>query len=443
MKRIFKRLIAVLCICTMLLSISGCVSTANTNNAKSLSANSSYNIDEYEEESVKIDFNTGMSFSEKGSVRFEPRGGIELVDFWEYGDDKNDTLYFNGLDKDGFENNLFYGSDIECAYEYKNMIYFLRRIYDKKKAIFYRTLYRMTLKGEDLTKITTIIQENDMKYNDWYVNDYELKEAYVQNNTLILRICYYYDPYGDDNDWEYSDIYKVDLKTGITQKLLKTQKNIELVAVKCDNDFTYLYLNRLDYEYNNENPEVYKIDNKTNKSSVVKYNFGNVSRYKLCAVYNGMLICEKNSVVSLISTNKKPKTVYDGNSVNEISYIFLCDSEVIIKFDNSSYYSYNLETGKLIDNELSNDMSRAVYKLGDKYLCFIEDGLSEDEYFDRLDEVWGIDGYQCYYLSSVEDVNENKHNFEKIKNQPTMSYHYEYYPYVSDEYEFDYDEYQQ
>lgn len=434
MKRFFKRLIAVLCICTMLFSISGCVSTPNTDDAKSLSANSSYNIDEYEEESVKIDFNTGMSFSEKGSVRFEPRGGIELVDFWEYGDDKSDTLYFNGLDKDGFENDLNYGSDIECAYEYKNMIYFLKRTYDKQKAVFYRTLYRMTLKGENLTKITTITQKNDMEYNDWYVDDYVLSEAYVQNNALIFRTCYYYDPYGDDNNWEYSDIYKVDLKTGIIQKLLEAQKNIELVSVKCDIDFTYLYLNRLDYEYSIENPQVYKIDNKTNKSSVVKYNFGDVRRYKLCAVYNGMLICEKNSVVRLISTNNKPKTIYDGTSGREVRYIFLRGSDVIVKFDNSYYYSYNLETGKFNDNELLNDISRAVYKLGDKYLCFIGNNEYFYHYYGLGDILGGAQGFECYYWSSVEDVNANKHNFKKIKNQPIISDYYEYYPYVSDEY---------
>ena len=87
MKRIFKGLISCLCICTMLFSISGCVSTPNTDDAKSLSANSSYNIDDYEEESVKIDIDTGMAFSEKGSVRFQDH--IELVDFWEYGKNKS------------------------------------------------------------------------------------------------------------------------------------------------------------------------------------------------------------------------------------------------------------------------------------------------------------------------------------------------------------------
>ena len=163
----------------------------------------------------------------------------------------------------------------------------------------------------------------------------------------------------------------------------------------------------------------------------MKYNFGDARRYKLCAVYNGMLICEKNSVVRLISTNNKPKTIYDGTLGREVIYIFLRDNDVIVELDNSHFYSYNLETGKFNNNELLNDISRAVYKLGDKYLCIIGNNEYFNDFYDLGDILDGAQGFECYYWSSVEDVNANKHNFKKIKNQPIITDYYEYYPYVN------------
>ncbi len=426
MKRIFKRLIAVLCICTMLFSISGCVSTPNTDDAKPLSANSSYNIDDYEEESVKIDLNTGMSFSEKGSVRFEQVEDIDLVDFWEYGSNKSQTIYFKGLDKDSLE---FYPerAAIEFAFEYKNMIYFLKRTFDKQKQNYSYTLYRTNLKGEDTTKISTIT----LKVVNEEFGYYGINNVYVKNNSLIFTM---------DTYQSKTVVQNIDLKTGITKKLLE-ESEMELVDVRVDNDFTYLYFN----SNWKRDPKVYKVDNSTNESSSVKYKFGLNYVPKICAVYNDILICkDKYSTVSLVSTDKKPKTILDGVSDGGISNIFISDNNVIININNGQRYSsYDLEKGK--KNTIQNyndDISHAVFKLGDKYLCYI-DVLSEDENFDMLDAVWSRYGYQCYYWSSVENVNANKHNFERIKNQHIISDTY-IYPYVYDEYEFDYDdEYQQ
>ena len=414
MKRIFKRLIVVLCICTMLLSISGCVSTSNTDDAKSLSANSSYNIDEYEEESVKIDLDTGMAFSEKGSVRFEQVEDVDLVDFWEYGSKKSQTIYFKGLEKDTFE---FYPerAAIEFAFEYKNMIYFLKRTFDKQKQNYSYTLYRTTLKGEDTTKISTIT----LKFVNEEFGYYGIFNVYVKNNSLIFTMdC----PHEETNQSKIV-VQNIDLKTGITKKLLE-ESEMELVDVRVDNDFTYLYFN----SNWNRSPKVYKVDNSTNESSSVKYKFGLNYIPKICAVYNDILICkDKYSTVSLVSTDKKPKTILDGVSEGGISNVFISDNNVIININNGQRYtSYDLDKGKKnINQNFIDDMSHAVFKLGDKYLCYID--------------VRGRYGYQCYYWSSVENVNANKHNFERIKNQHVISDTY-VYPYVYDEYEFDYDD---
>ncbi len=411
MKRIFKRLIAVLCICTILFSISGCVSTANTNDAKSLSANSSYNIDEYDEESVKIDIDTGMAFSEKGSVRFEDH--IELVDFWEYGKNKSNTIYFKGLKSEMFENYDFQ-TFIDFAFEYKNMIYFLKQSYDKEKTNFNLELYRTDLVGDDITKISTI--KSNVNGSHWEMVDFAIKNVYVQNNTLIFNVGYY--NYDSSFDSEVNEIYKIDLKTGIFQSILNGN-NVELAAVKCDSDFTYLYLNY--YSYNDDGEivksRVYRINNDTKERSILKYNFGNSNYSCIYAVYNDILICKSAyNNVFLARINQKPKTIISNSNI-EISYISLTDNNVLVKYDNSKLYSFNLDTEKLNTNiGAKNDINHVIYKLGDKYLCFLDNNYNFTYY--GINNIFdGNYGFECYYLSSVRDVETDKHNFEKIKNQ--------------------------
>ena len=413
MKRIFKRLIAVLCICTILFSISGCVSTANTNDAKSLSANSSYNIDEYDEESVKIDIDTGMAFSEKGSVRFEDH--IELVDFWEYGKNKSNTIYFKGLKSEMFENYDFQ-TFIDFAFEYKNMIYFLKQSYDKEKTNFNLELYRTDLVGDDITKISTI--KSNVNGSHWEVVDFAIKNVYVQNNTLIFNVGYY--TYDSSYDSEINKIYKIDLKTGIFESILNGN-DVQLAAVKCDSDFTYLYLNYFSYNDDGEivKPRVYRINNDTKERSILKYDFGNSNYSYIYAVYNDILICESAyNNVFLARINQKPKTIISNTGNREINYICLTDNNVLVKYDNSKLYSFNLDTEKLNFTNIGpkKDINHVIYKLGDKYLCFLDNNY-DYTYYSVNDVLRGSYGFECYYLSSVLDVETDKHNFEEIKNQ--------------------------
>lgn len=439
MKKIFKRMLIVLCICLMLFSISGCVSTASLDDAKPLSANSSYNIDEYEEESVKVDLETGMAFSEKGSVRFE-KDDVELVNFWEYGSDKSDTLYFDGLQKDSFESIVDYCSSLELAFEYKNMIYFLRKTYDKQSKKFSYILYRMTLKGEDITKVSTITYDNLIdKYKDeddfyyLYSNFYYLADVYIQNNTLLFRI--YYSDYSLYSTPEVSIIYKIDLKTGMSQQLLQ-KNNIWLVGAKCDNDFTYLYT---ESEYASRNESVTIIDNKTCESSEKSYKLGTGEYYTSLGIYNNMMICtdDLNKDVFLLSTDKEPKTIF--NSRSYINTIYLLDDTLLIKCDSAICYTYNLKTGKLKEQLISDKINKAVFKVGDKYICFIEDKrltqalynsyqsmTYDSDFIDELNDWYS----ECYYWSSAEDVLDNKDNAQRIKNQPIVDGYTYSYPYV-------------
>lgn len=413
MKRIFKRLIAVFCTCIMLLSISGCVSTANTDDAKSLSANSSYNIDDYGEESVKIDIDTGMAFSEKGSVRFEDH--IELVDFWEYGKNKSNTIYFKGLKSEMFENYDFQ-TLIDFAFEYKNMIYFLKQSYDKEKTNFNLELYRTDLNGDDITKISTI--KSNVNGSHWEVVDFAIKNVYVQNNTLIFNVGYY--TYDSSYDSEINKIYKIDLKTGIFESILNGN-DVRLAAVKCDSDFTYLYLNYFSYNDDGEivKPRVYRINNDTKERSMLKYDFGNSNYSYIYAVYNDILICESAyNNVFLARVNQKPKTIISNTGNREINYICLTDNNVLVKYDNSKLYSFNLDTEKLNFTNIGpkKDINHVIYKLGDKYLCFLDNNY-DFTYYSVNDVLRGSYGFECYYLSSVLDVENDKHNFEEIKNQ--------------------------
>ena len=441
MKNILKRLIIVLCICALLFSISGCVKTASLDDAKPLSAKSSYNIDEYEEESVKVELETGMAFSEKGSVRFE-KNGVDLVDFWEYGSDESKTLYFDGLQKDSFENVPDYCSAVEFAFEYKNMVYFLRRTYDKQSKKFSHTLYRMTLKGEDITKVSTItynslMEKYEEEYEDFYyffTGFYNIADVYVQNNSLFFRI-YYYD-HSLNLEPEVSMIYKMDLKTGMSQKLLE-KNEICLIGAKCDNDFTYLYT---EFAYESKNQMVTIIDNKTGESSEKTYKLDKSKYYYTSGMYNDMIICTDDTLESvlLLSTDKEPKTIFNEPRIC-INTVYLFDDTLLIKSDSAICYTYNLKTGKLKKQSRFDEINKAIYKFGDKYICFIEDqglkqklledGMSisyDTDYIDDLNDWY----FECYYWSKAEDLEANKGKIQKIKNQPIVegySYTYPYY----------------
>ena len=78
---IIKRVFAFSCAAVLVFSMSGCVSNSSTDNAKSLgSSGDDYNITEFEEEEVIVDQSIKISFSEKGTVRYEGTG-TNLIDF--------------------------------------------------------------------------------------------------------------------------------------------------------------------------------------------------------------------------------------------------------------------------------------------------------------------------------------------------------------------------
>ena len=436
MKKIVKRLLAILCICSMIFSISGCVSTANIDNAKSLSTNSSYNIDEHNEESVVIDINTSMSFSEKGTVRFEG-GAVELVDFCEYGNNKSNTVYFEGLEKDLFDS---YGENwrIEFAFEYKDMIYFLKRNSEFEKYNY--TLYRTTLKGEDVTKISTITLNINTKRE--IISDCEVLNVYVQNNSLIFRIEYY-NEYNSDTESYKSKIYKIDLKTGISQKLLE-ENNIWLVGAKCDSDFTYLYTDDLS---ENGKANVIMIDNKTGQSSKKSYKYDK-DFYTMPCVYNGKIICidDECKNIFMLSTDKEPKTIFKANSSLEINSIQLLGDTLLIRCSRFIFYTYNFKTGKVAEQNIKDDLNKAIYKVGDKYILFIEDEKMAKAANGYTDEYYTYNSYvndfyldqwycECLYWSGDKDVESNKGKFKKIKNQRIMGYfEYPYLYYGDDDY---------
>lgn len=436
MKKIVKRLLVILCICSMIFSISGCVSTANIDNAKSLSANSSYNIDEHNEESVVIDLNTSMSFSEKGTVRFEG-GAVELVDFCEYGNNKSNTVYFEGLEKDLFDS---YGENwrIEFAFEYKDMIYFLKRNFEFEKYNY--TLYRTTLKGEDITKISTITLNINTKRE--IISYCEVSDVYVQNNSLLFRIEYY-NEYSSDTESSKSKIYKIDLKTGISQKLLE-ENNIWLVGVTYDNDYTYLYTD--DFNESRKEKKI-TIDNKTGKIIVKEYKHGKGEYYVSC-MYKDMMVCidETSENVFMLSTDKEPKTIFTANSSLEISSIQLLGDTLLIRCSRFIFYTYNFKTGKVAEQNIKDDLNKAIYKVGDKYILFIEDEKMAKAANGYTDEYYTYNSYvndfylgqwycECLYWSGDKDVEFNKGKFKKIKNQRIMDYfEYPYSYYGDDDY---------
>lgn len=434
---IFKRVFAVSAAAVLIFSMSGCLSNSTTDDAKSLSkANSDYSIADYDEESVKIEIETGMAFSEKGVVRFENGSLTNLIDFWEYGEKESDTVYFESPAVNLFNEYYYTNKVLEFAFEYKDMIYFLNRTYEKPNYVY--TLYRMNLNGDNITKVSSVSLDIDYENECYEYCEYEITDVWVQNNNLIFNIYYYdmeYEAYATDEDDDYDEnnevvengsteyIYKIDLTSGISNELLNTQ-NFSLAQVRCDSDFTYLYSEGS----SKEDFKVYKIDNKTNKSEVIEYNCGDINmlHYEIVDVYNDVLICHDNYSVDLISVKEKPKNIFstvEANSNLSILNVWVIDNKLIIQYQNEDthnlfYDIYNFETGELTESYNGDDINKAIYKLGDKYLCFIPDSDAySGNYYDE--------NCEYYYWSSVDDVLANKHNFNKIKNQKILdSYSY-------------------
>lgn len=431
---ILKKFGAVSAAITLMLSVSGCVSTSTTDGVKSLSnSTSDYNIEDYSEENVKIEMETGMAFSEKGSVRFEGNGSMtNLIDFWEYGKEESNTVYFESPAVNLLNEYYYTNQVIEFAFEYKDMIYFMKRTFENKKFVY--TLYRMNLNGDNITKVSSISLEklfNQDFYDNYNSCEYEIMDVWVQNNNLIFRICSYdyYEYYDEisDEDYEgdesyyknknYDYVYKIDLTSGISNELMKTQ-NLSPSKVKCDNDFTYLY----SCGGSKEDFKVYKIDNKTNKSEVKQYNCSgkNILYYDIADVYNEILICYDDYSIDLISLEEKPKNIFSTDVFDSnisILNTWVIDNKIIIQIQNEDTYNfycyiYNLDTGELTESKDSDDINKAIYKLGDKYLCFV---ANPDAYYAYFEDY--CEQYEFYYLSSVDDVKANKHNFSKIKNQ--------------------------
>lgn len=444
---ILKKFCAASVAAALMFGISGCVSTSTTDGAKSLSkANSDYNIADYSEENVKIELETGMAFSEKGTVRFEGNGSMtNLIDFWEYGKEESDTVYFESPAVNLFNEYYYTNEVIEFAFEYKDMIYFLKRTFEKENYVY--TLYRMNLKGDNITKVSSISLENSFDqvfYDDFNSCEYEITDVWVQNNNLIFSVnsydIYYEDEYYDeildedydeisDEDYEvdeayhqnrnYEYVYKIDLTSGISNELLNTQYFL-LLEIRCDSDFTYLYADSSSEEASEEVFKVYKIDNKTNKMEVTEYNCDNFNMqyYDFVDVYNDVIICQDDYSIDLISVKEKPKNIFstaEFNSNISILNTWVIGNELIIQYQNEDTYKvfhniYNLDTGELTESYNGDDINKAIYKLGDKYLCFIPDSDAySGNYYDE--------NCEYYYWSSVDDVLSNKHNFSKIKNQ--------------------------
>lgn len=437
---IIKRVFAFSCAAVLVFSMSGCVSNSSTDNAKSLgSSGDDYNITEFEEEEVIVDQSIKISFSEKGTVRYEGTG-TNLIDFWEYGAPQSDTVYFEGAGGDFLED--YYKRDcIEFAFEYKNMIYFLKRTYEKTNYVY--TLYRMDLKGDNITKVSSITLKNNLAAEVYSYCEYEITDVYVQNNNVILSIYdeeydevvsdYDYDENSED-DYEINSarrmayVYKIDLRSGISNELMKTQ-NFSLSKVRCDSNFTYIYSEGS----SQEDFKVYKIDNKTNDSKVIQYNISdnNASYYKIADVYSyadvidvnsDVLICQDDHTVILVSVNEKPKSIFSTDEFDSnISIIntWVIDNNLIIQLKNEDtekiiYYTYDFNTGKLAESSTKDDINKAIFKLGDKYLCFVPDStIYSGDYQEKC---------EYYYWSSINDVLANKHNFSKIKNQRMLYY---------------------
>lgn len=440
---IFKRVFAASAATALVFGMSGCISNSTTDNAKSISnLNDNYNIADYEEEEVLVDPMTKISFSEKGTVRFEG-SRTNLIDFWEYGNDESDTIYFEGPGEKLFDS--YYERDsIELAFEYKDMIYFLKRTYDRSKSKYNYTLYRMNLKGEDITKLSAFsLDRKDEDLDDYYFDDmdyanswlyrhlfeasleeasveYEIKDVFVENNCLIFDVYYY----GYNSSVAQNTIYKIDLTSGISKELMDIGEN-DLSLVRFDDNYTYLYISDSDCKI-----VVYKIDNKTYENSKNYLTDGKKEYYDILGVYNNMLICESSDCVDFVSYDGTVKPIFDKKDYRyaSVNTAWLVGDYVMVETDTERTYICNLKTGKIEDGQKS-DLSKVICSLGDKYICCVYNESLEIDDYDYVEGMSGIFPYNIPYQfddvvfwSAKDDVLANKHKFNRIKNYPKSYY---------------------
>ncbi len=418
---IIKRVIAVSFAAVLVFSMSGCVSNSSTDNAKSLgSSGDDYNITEFEEEEVIVDQSIKISFSEKGTVRYEGTG-TNLIDFWEYGAPQSNTVYFEGAGGDFLED--YYKRDcIEFAFEYKNMIYFLKRTYEKTNYVY--TLYRMDLKGDNITKVSSITLKNNLAAEAYDYCEYEIRDVYICNDSLVFGVLYY------DYDECHNDVYKIDLKSGIINKLMDIEY-ATLSFARLENDYTYLYISDNDDYSEDDNDDkfdydrlaVFRIDNKTNENSKVKFTDKNDKVYsEVIGTYDDQLICTTEDYIDLIDNDGNVKTVYDKkkNHYSDVYDAQLVGNYVLIGSEYSTGYSYkcDLRNGK-VESISGTDLSKALYSFGDKYICYKEPTQKEreqyeEQYFENMDSIFSsykpFDCSKHVFWSREEDVLADKHN---------------------------------
>lgn len=467
---IFKRIFTASVAAALVFSMSGCVSNSTTDNAKSIrNSNDNYNVADYEEEEVVVEPMMKISFSEKGTVRYEG-AGTNLIDFWEYGSNKSDTVYFEGPGDDFLES--YYKRDsIEFAFEYKDMIYFLKRTYDdsNSKPKYDYTLYRMNLKGENITKLSTIsldkidgIYDYDDYYDDYYDTDgifsgavtmdpsveYEFGDIYVENNSLVFGVYYY----GSSSNIK-NNLYRIDLTSGISNELMDITDD-SLSFVRLDNEYTYIYVTDYSYEedYDEEDYEesddtvyydklkVYRIDNKTNEKSEVKLTDKTDKIYsEVLGVYDDKLICSTSDYVDLIDKegnvtpilNKKQNANIDFYEAQLVGDYILTSSVNTAE----KVYKCNLQTGEIESLSSSSDLSKTMFNFGDKYICYKEPTAKErekyeEQYFESMDSIFSsvepLDLSKYIFWSKEEDVLADKHNYMPIKNFPRSGIDYFY-----------------
>ena len=433
---IIKRVIAVSFAAVLVFSMSGCVSNSSTDNAKSLgSSGDDYNITEFEEEEVIVDQSIKFSFSEKGKIRYEGTG-TNLIDFWEYGAPQSNTVYFEGAGGDFLED--YYKRDcIEFAFEYKNMIYFLKRTYEKTNYVY--TLYRMDLKGDNITKVSSITLKNNLAAEAYDYCEYEIRDVYICNDSLVFGVLYY------DYDECHNDVYKIDLKSGIINKLMDIEY-ATLSFARLENDYTYLYISDNDDYSEDDNDDkfdydrlaVFRIDNKTNENSKVKFTDKNDKVYsEVIGTYDDQLICTTEDYIDLIDNDGNVKTVYDKkkNHYSDVYDAQLVGNYVLIGSEYSTGYSYkcDLRNGK-VESISGTDLSKALYSFGDKYICYKEPTQKEreqyeEQYFENMDSIFSsykpFDCSKHVFWSREEDVLADKHNYMPIKNFPKSDIYYD------------------
>lgn len=456
---ILKRLFAASSAAILVFSMAGCVSNTSTENAKLIgNSNDAYNIADYEEEEVVVNPVMNISFSEKGTVRYEGTN-TNLIDFWEYGSDETNTIYFEGPGDTIFAS-YYERNDIEFAFEYKEMIYFLKRTYDYSKTKYDYTLYRMNLKGENITKVSAFsLQKKDsgsyyyddeldnyssVVYPEDYSVEYYIRDVYVQNNNLVFNVEYY-------GAYDSNKIYKIDLTSGTTNELIDIGDDYSgLSFVRIENDYTYLYVydynNDYDYDEDDENTDnasqyddlmVYKIDNKTNQNSKFKLSekLGKVYS-EVIGIYDGKLVCSTEDYIDLIDNegNKKSVFVSKENGYANAYDAMLTGDYVLTGSVNSteSVYKCNLKTGE-VERINNADLSKTMFSVGNKYICYKEPTEKErekyeEQYFNDMNSIFSsyrpFDYSKHIFWSKEEDVLADKHNYMPIKNFPRSDIYY-------------------